>query len=69
MGRAFGDNRGVARPPNKAGHSDSRRRGGKSRWKLPNGFDVLREVPLRPSGRACLTVLLRRVMARQQILV
>lgn len=69
MGRGWGENGGTARRRGKARHSEVRGKGRKSRWKLPDCFEVFREVPIRLPGRACLTILPPWVMGRQAIFV
>ena len=71
MGRAArengdgpGDNSRTARWQ----HSEGGKKGKKSRWELPDCFEVLKEVPIRLPGRACLIILLHHIMGRQQIL-
>lgn len=66
-GGGWGGNGGAARSQGKTGHSEGRRKGRKSRWKLPDCFEVLSEVPIRLPGRACPTILLCWFMGRQQI--
>lgn len=64
MEKGLGEASGAARWQ----HNEGRKKGRKSRWKLPDCFEVLSEVPIRLPGRACLTILLHQVTGRQPIL-